>query len=67
MMEKFQVVSEDRAASILRETARSFQMLVSYHNSTWCHNPEDLNLKLQKNEEKFQGWGKVVPLLNCNS
>jgi len=55
MMEKFQVVSEDRAASILRETARSFQMLVSYHNSTWCHNPEDLNLKLQKNEEKFQG------------
>jgi hypothetical protein len=27
------------------ETARSSEM-VSYHNITWCHNPQDLNLNL---------------------
>jgi hypothetical protein len=33
------------AASTLKmEAARSPKILVSYHNSTWCHNPEDLYL-----------------------
>jgi hypothetical protein len=28
------------------EAARSFEMLVSYSNTAWCHNPEDLDLKV---------------------
>jgi len=26
------------------EAAWSFETSVSYHNTTWCHNPEDLDL-----------------------
>jgi hypothetical protein len=39
--------SEDLAASIFRvkmEAARSYKMLVSYHNTKQCHNLEDLDL-----------------------
>jgi hypothetical protein len=28
------------------EAARDLEILVSYHNMTWCHMPEDLNLKV---------------------
>jgi hypothetical protein len=28
------------------EQARSFKMLVSYNNTTWRHNPEDLDFNL---------------------
>jgi hypothetical protein len=29
------------------EAARSSEMLVSYHNTTWRHNPKDLDLNKQ--------------------
>jgi len=42
-------------------------MLVSYLNTTWCHNPEDLNLNLHtamKTSNLEQGmYGRVI--LKC--
>jgi len=32
------------------EAARTFETLVSYRNTTWCHNPEDLDLKYHRHE-----------------
>jgi hypothetical protein len=32
------------------EAAWSFKMLVSYHNTTWHQNPEEINLDLQCRE-----------------
>jgi hypothetical protein len=43
-------VSEDLAASIFREAAMSSETMVSYCNTMWHHNAEDLNLNLHCGE-----------------
>jgi len=33
------------------EAVRSSKTLISYHNTTWYHNPEDLNLDDEVNDK----------------
>jgi hypothetical protein len=35
------------------EAARSSEMLVSYHNTTWHHNPEEFDLNLHCHENNI--------------
>jgi len=37
------------------ETARSSKTMVSYHNTTWCHNPENLDLNFHCHEN-LKSW-----------
>jgi hypothetical protein len=43
----------------LKEGERSFKTLVSYHNATWHHNPEDFNLNLQCHETSNVSYSKT--------
>jgi hypothetical protein len=50
------------------EVARSSEMLISYHNTTQHHNPDDLNLYKQtkfvkNNNTKSNTWNKVSSFL----
>jgi hypothetical protein len=41
-------VSEEHAASVfkVKERKHFFEMVITTYQTTWCHNPEDHNLKL---------------------
>jgi hypothetical protein len=50
MLYQYTNILEDLATfvySLKMETARSSKMLVSYHNTTWHHNTEDLKLNVK--------------------
>jgi len=48
------------------EVARSSEMLVSYHNTTWYHNLEDLNLNRQCNYLRGK-WNLITENVNSSN
>jgi hypothetical protein len=46
-----------RIVTVKTEAARSFETLVSFHNNTWCHNPE--NQTTQKADNFLTSWATI--------
>jgi len=68
--EVFWVVTLFSLASIFTlklEVTRSSKTMVSYHNDTWCHSPEDLNLKFQccENLKSFYSCSSKYECMTC--